>query len=134
MTARALPAGCVLLSGRHVELALMSVRAAIAAQRREGLRVPVEVLELAEELATGVDNCRGASVDGRDGLPRLVDVSASLSMDLVDTKEMAQMLGCGERNARDLCVRQVFSTGRLVAGRWFAERAEVLARVERLAG
>jgi hypothetical protein len=133
VTVKAFRGGELLMSGRHARLALASVRAAIDAQRRTGLPLPVEVLELAEELALAVERDQATSGLGTAEVPEVVGVQVSLAEDLIDVREAASMLGCSDRNVRSLLAREVLTTGRRLAGSWVVERAEVLARVERLA-
>lgn len=51
--------------------------------------------------------------------------------DLIGTVEVARMLNCGERNARDLCRRGHFDTAQMTGRSWLVDRAEVQAEAGR---
>ena len=101
-------------------------------QRRNGVpRNPVTD-GWVDTMAVAATRTRASAIGSRK-LP-IATLPASLChIDPVATKEAAQMLGTTARNVVDLIDRGAFPSARKVAGCWQIERAEVLARVERMA-
>ena len=63
-----------------------------------------------------------SEVLGSNGSP---DRVPSASVSLMDIREVAQALGCGERNVRDLVARRALPACK-AAGRWMFDRLDVL--------
>lgn len=73
-----------------------------------------------------------ASARGSAEVPRAKTPAGWSQIEWTPTREAAEMLGCTDRNVRDLCARGVFVTARRdTGGSWFVDRTELLERVER---
>jgi hypothetical protein len=123
-----LSGGEVLLVGVDVLVAEQGLRAAIDAQRRNGLPVRSEVAGLHGLLEVAAARVRGSAGFGSAAVPFEADGAASSPEDLIDVREAAVLLGCKVRNVRDLCGRGVFGSARLLSGRWAVDRVEVESR------
>ncbi len=138
MNAHAAPPAGLALAGGEVLLHQAGVRVLRAALdalqrelRRDGIGLPPQVREV-RALLEPVEDCRGArsatAAPGRSAVPAEPDQAASALLHPIGTEEVAQMLNCRPRNARDLCARGAFPSARRVEGRWLVDRADVEAR------
>lgn len=121
--------GELLVSGVAVGWFATLAERAVAGQRLNGVRNAL--FEAWARDAAGAASLIRTAAGGRSAVPIEPDRSSSALIDPVGTKEASQMLGCKERNVRDLQARGHFPSARQVGGRWQYERAEVLARIER---
>lgn len=62
-------------------------------------------------------------------LPTLEPVAEPEAQEPISTAAAAKILGCKERNVRDLCARGRFVSARRRSGRWVIDRAEVAVRL-----
>ncbi len=121
--------GEVLLHRDGVRYAEQAMRAALASQRRNGLPSPPDAVALYRALHTAVGRLH-ASATGSPALPPLAVAAPLTVMDTISVPAAAQLLGCTDRNVRDLCARGVL-TGTRDGGRWHVDRVEVHARANR---
>lgn len=128
---QAMGAGELLLAGPAVLWFATLAERAVHAQRANGVRNPVAERWLSVAIE-GSSRVRASAI-GRSEVP-IESVSASSGLvDPVTTSEAAVMLNKTPRNVVDLCRREVLTTACKVGGQWQIERAEVLARAERIA-
>ncbi len=127
-----LGAGELLLSGPAVLWFATLAERSVHAQRGNGVRNPVAERWLATSIEAS-SRVRTAA-NGRAALPLAGSPSSSSLVDPISASEAAVILNRKARNVRDLCHRGTLQTAQPVAGRWQIERAEVLARVEKMAG
>lgn len=113
MTAYRLPAGAVLLDGRHLDALRYCVDVARRARRRTGLP-PVAAVEALAALvaATGQSDSTADTLVEPEGMT---------------TTEAAALLGCSTRTATRLAPKL---GGRLVGGRWLLDRQAVTEHKE----
>lgn len=112
------------------------VRAAMGALQRaldrDGIGLPSDGRSLLDLLDQAPATAAPVSVrtagSGSPAVRSGPEPAPSALLDPVTASEVARMLDCEPRNARDLCKRGAFPSARLVAGRWLLERADVLAR------
>ncbi len=121
--------GRVLLAGSGLADVVRALETARSVSSRDGIAPHARWVWLLEQLRAELDQATWAARRGSAAVPRLEE-SAWSSRDLIDTLEVARMLGCKSRNVRDLRARGVLE-GRLVGGRLAFERAEVAAEVLR---
>lgn len=121
--------GEVLLHRDGVRYAEQAMRAAFVSQRRNGLPSPPAAVALYRALHTAVGRLQ-ASGCGSAELPPLAVAGSSTGMDTMTAPAAARLLGCTDRNVRDLCARGVL-TGTRAGGRWHVDRVEVQARATR---
>jgi len=122
--------GRVLLGGSALADVVRALETARAVSARDGIAPNRRWLWLLQQLRAELAVADASSPPGSAEVPQLADPSWSPQDDVIDTREAAQLLGCGERNVRDLRSRGVLE-GRLVAGRLVFDRAEVAAEVLR---
>lgn len=127
-----LEGGQVLLGGPAVlDVNHMLQQVARLSRDRDGIGLSPRLRLLLATFAAAAQETRTAA-SGRPEVPQLPDRALS-PMDPIDTKEAARMLGCGERNVRDLASRGVLPTSRHVGGRLQLDRIEVQAEADRRA-
>jgi hypothetical protein len=130
----ALGSGELLVVGGDVLLLEQAIRAALDAQRRNGLAAPAEVRALSVLVGEAAARVRACAGSGSAAVPFPAVGEESVLMDPIDVPEASVLLGCEKRNVRDLCGRGVFASARRVGGRWVMERVEVELRAMRKAG
>ncbi|MGX7681344.1 helix-turn-helix domain-containing protein [Jatrophihabitans sp. DSM 45814] len=126
-----LPGGVMVLWGPGAMIADQAMRAAVASQRRNGLPVRAQVQSVADLASRCAQMASATSAHGSAEVPHVLDLQESLSDNAISTEEARKMLGCTERNVRDLCKRGVLESARLIDGRWRIDRAEVHGRARK---
>jgi hypothetical protein len=84
--------------------------------RRDGIAPPVAAEPIRRLLASA---CGSAEV------LITADVAPSVLIDPIATEEVAALLGCTTRRARQICAAGLFDTANNRTGRWLVERDEV---------
>lgn len=113
----ALSGGEVLLGPVGVEYVRRALAVALDMHQVHQRPVPPGLAATAALFRTeGIGSPSHAQI-GSPGLPMPQEVSSCEPSDLVDTKEAAQMLGCGVRNVVDLVDRGVLTSARSGDGR-----------------
>jgi hypothetical protein len=125
------PSVGVVLSGGEVLLGAEGVRlvraALVALQRsldRDGIGMPTT----SRLLLAVLDQSAATAGVGSAAVPLVTDLAPSVLLDPVSSREVAEMLHCQPRNARDLCARGAFPSARQLDGRWLVKRSDVLER------
>lgn len=132
-----LAGGETLLSRPGARAALQCAQHAAAAYRRIRRPVPDEVVELLAlfgEARARSEHLEATAVGLPPDVPTAVDYLADPSLsfaDPVDAEEVARVLGCKTRNARDLCSRGAFASAVKVGPSWRVERAELMELAHR---
>ncbi|MEV8510835.1 hypothetical protein [Dactylosporangium sp. NPDC051484] len=127
-----LPGGLVLLGPAGTLMFWRALVTAETAARRDGIRAPADVAAVRRLLEVAARDARSA-VSGSTEVPPPADLArfettSGVRLDPIGTGEAASLLGCGQRNVRDLCRREVFASAQCRSGVWTIERDEVLAR------
>lgn len=86
--------------------------------RRDGIAPPTSAKPLRALLIAACGNA---------AMPVVGDVPASVLIDPITTEEVARVLGCKVRRARQMCAGGAFGTASDSTGRWLVERDDVLA-------
>ena len=116
MTAYRLPAGAVLIDGRHLDALRYAVDVAQRARRRNGLPPAAALEALAALVAPVAATGQSDSPDGAVG-----------EADDMTTHEAAALLGCSTRTATRLAPKL---GGRRIGGRWLVDRLAVAEHME----
>jgi hypothetical protein len=126
-----LDGGVLVLSGPAVVTVAAALRAAQVAAGRDGIRPSQSFTELRAvvDRAAAVVRAAGPGSTAVPQLPPPLDDECDHGEGM-STGKVAQLLGCKERNVRDLCARGRFVTARRLHGRWLIGSVEVSARLD----
>ncbi len=124
-----LPGGLMLVGPVGVALIGSALDLAARMSARDGIAIHASVSRLRAAVAEASAACGSAEVPQRPAREHSPTVGSVVG-DRLGTAEAAELLGCGERNVRDLCSRGVFATAVRHRRSWVIARAEVLGRAD----